>query len=265
MSDDQQFPLPGTTPPAAPPATPGAAPPPAPQPPVAPGATPPPAAPGSPPSTAPTPAPGYQPPTPAGPPPPGMPGAAPPGPQYTGGPQNAAETWAASTPPQQNATTAATANGVSAGFWPRVGARLIDGLIIGMPTTIVGAILLEVLPREDEQFCTIGGDLAVCRPLTGTSVVLLLLVLAAIVTAIVWFWHGLLVGMKGQTPGRKALGLRVVDRDSGGSIGRGRGIARGLMGIVSGVALALGHLWSIWDSEKQTWHDKVASSIVIKE
>jgi uncharacterized RDD family membrane protein YckC len=35
------------------------------------------------------------------------------------------------------------------------------------------------------------------------------------------------------------------------------------MSIVSAVVFLLGYLWMIWDSEKQTWHDKVAGSVVV--
>jgi uncharacterized RDD family membrane protein YckC len=36
------------------------------------------------------------------------------------------------------------------------------------------------------------------------------------------------------------------------------------MKLVSGVALGLGYLWMLWDPNKQTWHDKVAKTYVVK-
>ena len=61
------------------------------------------------------------------------------------------------------------------------------------------------------------------------------------------------------------MSIRVVDlRDgTGAPIGYGRALGRALMSIVSGVVLLLGYLWMIWDSEKQTWHDKVVGSVVV--
>jgi uncharacterized RDD family membrane protein YckC len=70
-------------------------------------------------------------------------------------------------------------------------------------------------------------------------------------------------GSTGQTPGDAALSIRVVDKDGGRSIGYGRAFVRWLVSIVSGIVILLGYLWMLWDSEKQTWHDKAANSVVV--
>jgi uncharacterized RDD family membrane protein YckC len=36
------------------------------------------------------------------------------------------------------------------------------------------------------------------------------------------------------------------------------------MAAFSIIVLFLGFLWMIWDQEKQTWHDKIAGTIVIR-
>ena len=33
--------------------------------------------------------------------------------------------------------------------------------------------------------------------------------------------------------------------------------------ILSTIPLLLGYFWMLWDSEKQTWHDKLAGSVVV--
>jgi uncharacterized RDD family membrane protein YckC len=72
-------------------------------------------------------------------------------------------------------------------------------------------------------------------------------------------------GPKGQTPGKMALGIRVVDFGAGGPIGYGRGAIRYVGRLVSGIVCLLGYLWMLWDKEKQTWHDKFANSVVVPE
>ena len=67
----------------------------------------------------------------------------------------------------------------------------------------------------------------------------------------------------GQTFGKKTMNIRVIDTNSGASIGYGRAAIRWLMKIVSGLACLIGYLWMLWDKEKQTWHDKVAGSYVV--
>ena len=72
-------------------------------------------------------------------------------------------------------------------------------------------------------------------------------------------------GASGQTLGKKALGIRVVDFNTGGPIGYGRGAIRYVGRLLSGIVCLLGYLWMLWDKEKQTWHDKFATSVVVPE
>lgn len=60
------------------------------------------------------------------------------------------------------------------------------------------------------------------------------------------------------------MGIRVVAIGTGEPIGYGRAIGRAVMSIVSALAILLGYIWMIWDKDKQTWHDKVASSVVVR-
>ena len=67
----------------------------------------------------------------------------------------------------------------------------------------------------------------------------------------------------GQTIGKRAMNIRVVDFNSGTTIGYGRAAIRWIFRLVSGFVCLLGYLWMLWDKEKQTWHDKVAGSVVV--
>ena len=66
----------------------------------------------------------------------------------------------------------------------------------------------------------------------------------------------------GQTIGKRVLGIKVVDASTHKPIGIGRAAVRHGSRYWSGILL-LGYLWMLWDSERQTWHDKIAQSIVI--
>jgi uncharacterized RDD family membrane protein YckC len=70
-------------------------------------------------------------------------------------------------------------------------------------------------------------------------------------------------GATGQTLGKRALGIRVYDFRVGGPIGYGRGLLRYVGKILSGLVCFLGFLWMLWDREKQTWHDKIATTVVV--
>jgi uncharacterized RDD family membrane protein YckC len=118
-----------------------------------------------------------------------------------------------------------------AGFWRRFAAAFIDGILVG----IVSGILRLILGN------------------TGAGLGFLVGI------AYYTYFHG----NTGQTPGDAALSIRVVDKETGTPIGYGRAFVRWLVSIVSGIVLLIGYLWMLWDSEKQTWHDKAANSVVV--
>jgi uncharacterized RDD family membrane protein YckC len=115
----------------------------------------------------------------------------------------------------------ATTTGVPlAGFWSRVAATLLDGIILSVAGLLLG------------RFIYVGGFL--------------------------YSW--LMLGLNdGRTLGKMALGIRIA-LPNGGRISLGTAAARQGVAIVSGLALGLGYLWAIWDPERRTWHDQVAGT-----
>jgi uncharacterized RDD family membrane protein YckC len=137
-----------------------------------------------------------------------------------------------------------------AGFWIRFAAAVIDGLLLGVPMSILGAIVGEGGFTAGYGY---NPDAAVFLNLLSTVVGVL--------------YYGCLEGgAPGQTIGQRAVGIRVVDADgsAGGPIGVGRGIGRYFARILSSLPCALGYFWMLWDPRKQTWHDKLVRSLVVK-
>jgi uncharacterized RDD family membrane protein YckC len=93
------------------------------------------------------------------------------------------------------------------------------------------------------------------------------LIVSSNASSIIGFLIGLtyVVGLNanGGTLGKRAVGLRLEDAETGEDIGYPRALVRYIVGIASGLALLLGYLWNIWDDKKQTWHDKAAGSVVV--
>jgi uncharacterized RDD family membrane protein YckC len=123
------------------------------------------------------------------------------------------------------------ASGPRAGFWRRFGAVFIDGLILAIVDFVISIALRGV-----------GYGLS-------------------FVVAAVYFTY--FEGSSGQTVGKRVLGIRVIDYRTGGSIGYGRAIGRYIGSIISAIFIYIGYLWMLWDGEKQTWHDKIASAVVV--
>ncbi len=72
-----------------------------------------------------------------------------------------------------------------------------------------------------------------------------------------WFWlHG------GQTLGMRAWRIRLQSR-GGGPITPWQALLRFLVAIVSWLAFGLGFLWSLFDKEKLTWHDRYSMSELV--
>ena len=127
-------------------------------------------------------------------------------------------------------------SGSRAGFWRRFAAVFLDGILL----VAVAAIL--------------------SLPLTHGQLRVDFSVFIVLSLAYFSYFEG---SPRGQTLGKRALGIRVVDYNTGDSIGYGRAAIRFVISILSFCVLYIGFLWMLWDREKQTWHDKVVSSIVV--
>jgi uncharacterized RDD family membrane protein YckC len=78
----------------------------------------------------------------------------------------------------------------------------------------------------------------------------------------VWF---LTLLPKGLTPGKKLLGLQVLNQQTGAIPGFGTMFLREIVGrFLSGLFLGLGYFWALWDKNAQAWHDKLAGTVVVK-
>jgi uncharacterized RDD family membrane protein YckC len=149
-----------------------------------------------------------------------------------------------------------------AGWWRRFGAYLLDMLIVGIPGGIINAIVGEAVPKETGVCTDFEGSTYLCDKPTGTGLAIIVLVgLALFVAGVAYYAY--FHGKSGQTLGKKAVGIAVVDRQSGAPIGTGRAIGRYFATILSAMVCLLGYLWAAWDSEKQTWHDKLVRSVVV--
>ena len=67
----------------------------------------------------------------------------------------------------------------------------------------------------------------------------------------------------GQTIGKKAMNIRVIDFETGGPIDTSRALIRTLVRIASGLVCLVGYIWAFFNKEKQTWHDLAARTVVV--
>lgn len=66
----------------------------------------------------------------------------------------------------------------------------------------------------------------------------------------------------GQTPGKMLMGIKVI-RSNGQSPHFFISFLRWLGYFISAILFFIGFIWSIWDKDCQTWHDKICNTYVI--
>jgi uncharacterized RDD family membrane protein YckC len=72
-------------------------------------------------------------------------------------------------------------------------------------------------------------------------------------------------GRTGQTIGKGVVGIKLVGESTGQPIGAGMAFVRQIVHILDSLACYLGWLWPLWDGKRQTFADKIMSTIVINQ
>ncbi len=72
-----------------------------------------------------------------------------------------------------------------------------------------------------------------------------------------------LVKYNGQTLGKRAMHIRVV-REDNQPLDVATVVVRLISTLVSSIVLYLGYIWVLFDSKKQSWHDKIAKTLVVE-
>jgi uncharacterized RDD family membrane protein YckC len=114
--------------------------------------------------------------------------------------------------------------------------------------------------------CVTFDDEIVCAGREKVGLIVAGAVAMAVGFVVVVFVYLRALATTGATWGRRIVGVRVVDADSRGAPGWGKAVGRSLFAaVISANVLYLGYLWMLWDGRNQTWHDKVAGTIVVKD
>jgi uncharacterized RDD family membrane protein YckC len=159
-----------------------------------------------------------------------------------------------------------------AGWWHRVGARLIDGILLAIVGSMIANIVVPgvwtdymdwVLSVADPGAAGNGASLDPPAELLGR-----LSTWSAVVGLVGLVYEMVLVKLFGGTVGKLATGLRVRLRDQPGNVGWGTSILRALVYQLCGLfapAYFLNVLWPLWDDKRQALHDKAARTNVVRK
>lgn len=149
----------------------------------------------------------------------------------------------------------------AAGWWRRAVAHLVDSivtLVLGLPLVVVGAVRwFEDVEWPDDADPTGFDTTGYWIFLAGVAVLLLVQVLHAVV----------LQSRTGWTLGKRLVGLRLVHEATGERVRFRTAFGRWaawVMIVLVPLAPLLDVLWPLWDSQKQTLHDQVAHTLVVR-
>ncbi|GAA3002872.1 RDD family protein [Streptosporangium longisporum] len=160
-------------------------------------------------------------------------------------------------------------------WWQRLVARLIDGIILGIPTFIISAVLAAVIitsPSFDSATGTLDA---------GGGVFLATLLTSLLAAALYFAYEFFMTTRSGQTVGKMVMGIKIVPV---GNVvppgGLSSAVALKRAGVFFGpqflswvpflnwivrIFSLLNVLWLLWDQPlHQALHDKVADTVVVK-
>jgi uncharacterized RDD family membrane protein YckC len=147
-----------------------------------------------------------------------------------------------------------------ASWGSRVGAQLLDALILTIPSAILIALVIGVFLSGSD----VGGVI------TAIIAFLLYIVVALFYAPVLMAREG---PRNGQTWGKQILGITVI-RDNGEQIELGFAFLREFVvknllfgfvgGFFAGIPTLVDYLWPLWDDENRCLHDMVVSTHVVR-
>jgi uncharacterized RDD family membrane protein YckC len=131
------------------------------------------------------------------------------------------------------------------GFWPRVGAALIDTLLLLFITAPLVTLVYGRQYWSSDAW------------IQGPADFLINWLLPAVAVVLFWIYRQ-------ATPGKIAIGARIVDARTGARPGKRQLVIRYLGYYVAMIPLMAGIVWVAFDPRKQGWHDKLAGTVVVR-
>jgi len=131
------------------------------------------------------------------------------------------------------------------GFWARVGASLIDTLLMCLITLPLLHVIYGAAYWDNTNFIAGPADFVISYLLPAAIILVL--------------WNRI-----STTPGKMAVGAVIVDARSGGRPSPSQLFVRYIGYFVSTLPLFLGLIWVGIDARKQGWHDKMAGTVVVR-
>jgi uncharacterized RDD family membrane protein YckC len=152
----------------------------------------------------------------------------------------------------------------------RVGGYLLDSLFTTLTAIPAYALLFAGINIGTQNLETHTDANGVSRTTGdwdsgGTALVIIGSVLF-LLPLLFFIWNTCLrQGRTGYSLGKGIVGIRLIGEASGQPIGGGLSFVRYLCHIVDSLPCYLGWFWPLWDTKRQTFSDKIMSTVVINQ
>lgn len=141
-----------------------------------------------------------------------------------------------------------------AGFWIRVVAYIVDGIILWIIQFPIGMFFAFI----------IGSSMENMNPNTAFTITIPLQILNMLLSIIIpCLYSVIFIVKKGATPGKMAVGIKVINADGTEKISVGKAIGRYFAKILSGLIFCIGYLMIAFDEQKRGLHDRICKTLVV--
>ena len=134
-----------------------------------------------------------------------------------------------------------------AGFWIRVVAFILDGIVVAVLTAAIAPLV-----GSGGMVSLENGIYTINYAANGIGTLVGLVYFIGF-----WAWRG-------QTPGMIPFNMKIVMAADGSKVDVVRSLLRYVGLLISFVIVFLGVIWVAFDPRKQGWMDKIAGTVVIR-
>jgi len=137
------------------------------------------------------------------------------------------------------------------GFWMRALALFIDSLLMGV-------VIVPI-------FIAVGFGTGMFRQMSPENPpnIAGILLLEVFMFAFVLIYQVYFLTKKGATPGKMAVGLKVINAADGQNVSVGKAVGRYFAYLLSGMILYIGYIIAAFDSQKRALHDYICDTRVV--
>ncbi len=82
----------------------------------------------------------------------------------------------------------------------------------------------------------------------------------------IFIWNSIIrQGRTGWSIGKQVVGIRLLKEETAQPMGAGMCFVRGIAHIVDALPCYLGYFWPLWDDKRQTFADKIMTTVVVEQ